>query len=70
LCDNRTTCEGLFSEVVVPPGWKEVDRGNLHVLKPEDEDGPNAYDVVVQEVLEGDRSMFLDTEVRGETTNR
>lgn len=55
--------------VHVPLGWErrdEVLEGKAWVvLRPgAGEAAPNAYDVVVEEVLEGDRSMFLGTEVR------
>ncbi len=68
---NREACAGLIdsSRVRTPPGWVAVDekgdtQGELHVLRPVDGESslPNAYDVVVAEVLEGDRSMFLGTE--------
>jgi hypothetical protein len=49
--------------VSVPAGWEASDEGDVHVLRPSHSNPPNAYDVVVEEVLEGDRSMFLSTEV-------
>lgn len=54
--------------VHVPLGWvrrdEVVDGRGMVVLRPAaGEAAPNAYDVVVEEVLEGDRSMFLGTEV-------
>ena len=49
----------------MPPGWQASEKGDLKILTPTEKDLPNAYDVVVEEVLEGDRSMFLGTEVGG-----
>lgn len=61
---NQNACAGLISpaEVRTPPGWVASEKGDLHVMSPEEESLPNAYEVVVEEVLEGDRSMFLGTE--------
>lgn len=66
-------CAGLLDpgRVHVPLGWVRSEEGpggdeGWFVLRPAaGEAAPNAYDVVVEEVLEGDRSMFLGTEVRG-----
>lgn len=66
-------CAGLLDpgRVHVPLGWVRSDEParegteGLFVLRPAaGEAAPNAYDVVVEEVMEGDRSMFLGTEVR------
>jgi hypothetical protein len=59
----RAACAGMFGDVRVPAGWEMSEQGAWHVMRSVDVNPPNAYDVVVQEVLEGDRSMFLDTEV-------
>lgn len=60
---SRVACEGVLPELVAPPGWSKEERGDMWVVKALDDSPPNAYEVVVQEVLEGDRSMFLGTEV-------
>lgn len=63
-------CAGVLDpgKVHVPLGWvKDEGEKGLLVLRPAGAGGaaPNAYDIVVEEVLEGDQSMFLGTEVRG-----
>ncbi len=70
---DAEACAGLLdpSKVQVPLGWVKSEGEGAGgrrqvVLRPAaGAAAPNAYDVVVEEVLEGDRSMFLGTEVCG-----
>jgi hypothetical protein len=57
-------CEGVLPTLQAPPGWGVVEEDGHVIMRPTDPNPPNAYEVVVQEVLEGDQSMFLGTEVR------